>query len=58
MEAPEGLDTKNVKAPKVDTRITTEDVQGKKGLTFASFGLSQDLQLGIYEKGFANPSPI
>ena len=26
LEAPEGLDTQNVKAPKKDTRVKTEDV--------------------------------
>ena len=58
LEAPEGLDTSNVKAPKKDTRVKTDDVTGTKGLNWTSFGLSQDVQLGIYEKGFANPSPI
>ena len=52
------MDTKGVKAPKRDTRIKTEDVTATKGLTFADFGLSQDLQLGIYEKGYEAPSPI
>jgi len=27
-------------------------------MNFADFGLSQDLQLGIYEKGYEKPSPI
>ena len=45
-------------APKKDTRITTDDVHGTKGLTFADFGLSKDVQLGIYEKGYEAPSPI
>jgi ATP-dependent RNA helicase DDX6/DHH1 len=56
--APEGLDTTGVNAPKKDTRITTDDVHGTKGLTFADFGLSKDVQLGIYEKGYEAPSPI
>ena len=56
--APEGLDTKNVKAPLKDTRIKTDDVTATKGMTWSEFGLSQDLQLGIYEKGFEKPSPI
>lgn len=43
IEAPAGLDTKGVQAPLKDTRIKTEDVMGTKGLTFADFGLSQDL---------------
>ena len=58
LEAPEGLDTTNVKAPKKDMRVKTDDVTGTKGLSWTDFGLSQDVQLGIYEKGFANPSPI
>ena len=41
-----------------DTRIKTEDVTNTKGLTFADFGLSKEVQLGIYEKGYENPSPI
>jgi len=56
--APEGLDVSKVQAPKKDNRIKTDDVIGTKGLTFADFGLSQDLQLGIYEKGYEKPSPI
>ena len=58
LAAPAGLDTKGVKAPTRDTRIKTDDVTATKGLTFADFGLSQDLQLGIYEKGYEAPSPI
>jgi ATP-dependent RNA helicase DDX6/DHH1 len=56
--APAGLDTKGVRAPKKDNRHKTEDVQGTKGLTFQDFGLSQDVQLGLYELGFEKPSPI
>lgn len=58
IQAPEGLDTTGVEAPKKDTRIKTDDVMGTKGLTFADFGLSKDVQLGIYEKGYEAPSPI
>jgi len=58
LAAPVGLDTKNVVAPLKDTRFKTEDVTATKGLSFADFGLSQDLQLGIYEKGYERPSPI
>ena len=54
----EKLDTTGVKAPKRDTRVKTDDVTKTKGLTFADFGLSKELQLGIYEKGYENPSPI
>jgi ATP-dependent RNA helicase DDX6/DHH1 len=58
IQAPEGLDTVGIKAPKKDTRIKTDDVMGTKGLTFNDFGLSKDVQLGIYEQGYENPSPI
>lgn len=58
LPAPKGLDVSGVKAPVRDTRIKTDDVTATKGLTFADFGLSQDLQLGIYEKGYEAPSPI
>lgn len=44
--------------PKKDTRYKTEDVTSTKGLTFVDFGLSSEVQLGIYEMGFENPSPI
>jgi len=54
----EKLDTTGIKAPKRDTRVKTDDVTKTKGLTFADFGLSKELQLGIYEKGYENPSPI
>ena len=30
--------------PNVDRRVTTEDVQGTKGFTFKSFGLSDEIQ--------------
>jgi ATP-dependent RNA helicase DDX6/DHH1 len=55
---PEGLNVEGIVAPKKDTRFKTEDVTATKGLTFADFGLSKELQLGIYEKGYENPSPI
>ena len=54
----EVLDISNAVAPKLDTRIKTEDVTATKGLTWADFGLCKELQLGIYEKGYENPSPI
>ena len=52
------LDTTGIKPPKKDTRYKTEDVTATKGLSFADFGLCKELQLGIYEKGYENPSPI
>lgn len=58
IKAPAGLNVQGIAAPKKDTRVTTEDVKGKKGLSFTDFGLSQDVQLGIYEKGYEMPSPI
>lgn len=58
IDAPAGLDVSGVTAPKKDTRFKTDDVTATKGLSFADFGLSNDLQLGIYEKGYEKPSPI
>ena len=52
------LNTDNLPTPKRDTRIKTSDVTATKGLAFADFGLSKELQLGIYEIGYENPSPI
>lgn len=49
---------KNVKHPKIDNRIKTEDVQSKKGLTFKDFKLCRELELGIYEMGYEAPSPV
>jgi ATP-dependent RNA helicase DDX6/DHH1 len=46
------------KQPAKDTRFKTSDVTNTKGLKFSEFGLSEKLQLGIYEMGFENPSPI
>jgi ATP-dependent RNA helicase DDX6/DHH1 len=54
----ETLKSEGIAVPKRDTRIKTSDVTATKGLTFADFGLSKELQLGIYEKGYENPSPI
>jgi superfamily II DNA/RNA helicase len=42
----------------MDTRIKTEDVTATKGMSFADFGLCKELQFGIYEKFYENPSPI
>ena len=52
------LDTTGIKAPPKDTRIKTDDVIGTKNLNFSDFGLSKEVQLGIYEKGYEKPSPI
>ena len=29
-----------------------------KGMKFQDFGITKEIQLGIYEKGYENPSPI
>jgi len=58
VNAPAGLDVSNVKAPKKDNRIQTEDVLATKGLSWEDYGLSHDLRLGLYELGFEKPSPI
>ena len=52
------MKAEGIAPPKRDNRIKTSDVTNTKGLTFADFGLSKELQLGIYEKGYENPSPI
>jgi ATP-dependent RNA helicase DDX6/DHH1 len=49
---------KTVVAPPKDTRFKTEDVTNTKGLKFADFALSKEVQLGIYEMGYEAPSPI
>jgi ATP-dependent RNA helicase DDX6/DHH1 len=49
---------KSALAPPKDTRFKTEDVTNTKGLKFTDFGLSKELQLGIYEMGYEAPSPI
>lgn len=47
-----------MKQPNVDNRVKTEDVMNTKGLTFKSFGLSEEVQFGIFEMGYEFPSPI
>lgn len=44
--------------PPKDTRITTEDVQNRKGVEFEDFHLKRELLKGIYEMGWETPSPI
>lgn len=46
------------KKPAKDTRVTTDDVKNTKGLKFSDFKLKEKLELGIYEVGYENPSPI
>lgn len=54
-------DWKNFKTTiqtKQDLRPKTEDVTATKGNEFEDFYLKRELLLGIYEKGYENPSPI
>jgi ATP-dependent RNA helicase DDX6/DHH1 len=44
--------------PPPDTRKQTEDVTATKGTTFEDYKLRRELLMGIYEKGYENPSPI
>lgn len=44
--------------PPKDSRYKTEDVTATKGNSFEDYFLKRELLMGIYEKGFENPSPI
>lgn len=44
--------------PPKDLRFKTEDVTSRKGNSFEDFRLKRELLMGIYEKGFEQPSPI
>jgi len=44
--------------PSKDTRVKTEDVTNTKGNDFEDYYLKRELLMGIYEKGFEQPSPI
>eukprot|EP00889_Picochlorum_renovo_P000625 jgi/Picre1/27655/NNA_000619.t1 len=44
--------------PDKDLRYKTEDVTANKGNSFEDYFLKRELLMGIYEKGFENPSPI
>jgi ATP-dependent RNA helicase DDX6/DHH1 len=44
--------------PKIDRSVLTEDVTTTKGNEFEDYYLKRELLMGIYEKGFENPSPI
>ncbi|PSC67841.1 hypothetical protein C2E20_8521 [Micractinium conductrix] len=44
--------------PPKDSRFKTEDVTATKGNSFEDYFLKRELLMGIYEKGFENPSPI
>ena len=41
-----------------DNRVKTTDVTATKGLNFEEFCLKRELLMGIYEKGWEQPSPI
>ncbi|KJE89617.1 cytoplasmic DExD/H-box RNA helicase [Capsaspora owczarzaki ATCC 30864] len=45
-------------APVKDLRPKTEDVTNTKGNTFEDYHLKRELLMGIFEKGYENPSPI
>ncbi|CAJ0577519.1 unnamed protein product, partial [Mesorhabditis spiculigera] len=47
-----------VKAPPKDLRMKTKDVTSTKGLEFEDFQLKRELLMGIFEKGWEQPSPI
>lgn len=44
--------------PLKDDRLKTMDVLSTKGNSFADFCLKRELLKGIYEKGWATPSPV
>jgi hypothetical protein len=44
--------------PPRDTRIQTDDVLRKKGLSWEDLHLKRDLLKGIFEMGYEQPSPI
>ncbi|KNC80735.1 DEAD-box ATP-dependent RNA helicase 8, partial [Sphaeroforma arctica JP610] len=45
-------------APKKDTRTRTEDVTDTKGNQFEDYYLKRELLMGLFEKGYEQPSPI
>eukprot|EP01128_Nolandella_sp_AFSM9_P004993 TRINITY_DN2356_c0_g1_i1.p1 TRINITY_DN2356_c0_g1~~TRINITY_DN2356_c0_g1_i1.p1 ORF type:complete len:410 (-),score=112.64 TRINITY_DN2356_c0_g1_i1:248-1477(-) len=49
---------KDLAPPPKDTRPQTSDVTNTKGHEFKDYFLKRELLMGIYEKGFINPSPI
>lgn len=48
----------NLKLPAKDTRKKTEDVTKRKGNEFEDYCLKRELLMGIFEKGYEEPSPI
>lgn len=47
-----------MKPEKRDPRLKTEDVTATKGTDFEEYYLKRELLMGIFEKGFEQPSPI
>jgi len=47
-----------LKKPEDDIRPKTQDVTKTKGHKFSDYLLKRELLMGIYEKGFAAPSPV
>eukprot|EP01134_Creolimax_fragrantissima_P000123 CFRG0123T1 len=45
-------------APKRDNRTKTEDVTDTKGNMFEDYYLKRELLMGLFEKGYEQPSPI
>jgi ATP-dependent RNA helicase DDX6/DHH1 len=52
------VDKSQLNIPAADLRYKTEDVTSTKGNSFEDYFLKRELLMGIYEKGFENPSPI
>ncbi|EKX44688.1 hypothetical protein GUITHDRAFT_71963 [Guillardia theta CCMP2712] len=54
-----GEDWRNqLQAPPRDNRLKTTDVTATKGNSFEDYYLKRELLMGIFEKGWENPSPI
>eukprot|EP00960_Hanusia_phi_P027128 746656-Hanusia_phi.AAC.4 len=47
-----------LQAPPRDSRLKTTDVTATKGNSFEDYYLKRELLMGIFEKGWENPSPI
>lgn len=54
---PDGWKSK-LQLPPKDTRVKTADVTNTKGNEFEDFCLKRELLMGIFEKGWEQPSPI
>lgn len=48
----------NAQAPPKDNRLKTTDVTNTKGNSFEDYYLKRELLMGIFEKGWEDPSPI